>query len=36
MDSHNLGMRSGFAAWLCAALVAAAPVELLPDGGFDG
>lgn len=36
MDSHSMGLRSGLAAWLCAAFVAGAPVELLPEGGFEG
>ena len=36
MDSHSMGRRSGLAAWLCAAVVAGAPLELLPEGGFEG
>ena len=36
MGSRTLGLRQGIAVCLCAALAAAVPVELLPDGGFEG
>lgn len=36
MDFHPMVSRLGLAAWIGAAFVAAAPVGLLPDGGFEG